>query len=63
MTSFICFISSYMCSGGNDATAFEIAAGASSGFTEVPYGVSTGGATGPPGPIVPDRFAVACRSY
>ena len=63
ITSFISFINEYICSGGRDATAWEIAAGASSGLTLWPYGVSTGGATGPPGPIVPDLFAVACKSY
>ena len=63
MTSFISFINPYICSGGNDATALQIAPGVSVGSVFWPNGVSTGGATGPPGPSVPDRVALACVSF
>lgn len=43
MHNFICFISSYICSGGSDATVFVIVSGASSGSQCSPYGFSTCG--------------------
>ena len=59
MTSFICFIKSNICSGGREETAWVIWSGASAGLQLGPYGVSSGGATGPPGPTVPDLVAEA----
>ncbi len=45
MQSFICFISSYICSGGRLATARLITSGALVGSTALPYGFSSGGPT------------------
>lgn len=47
--TFICFISSNICSGGREATACEIASGALSGGQGAPYG-ETSGTTLPVGP-------------
>ena len=44
MHSFICFMSSNICSGGRDATAREMASGAFSGSTASPYGELTASA-------------------
>ena len=40
--TFICFMSSNICSGGKLATACVIASGASSGATAGPYGFTSG---------------------
>lgn len=43
MQAFICFISSYICSGGSEATVLVIISGAWSGSQCSPYGFSTCG--------------------